>query len=159
MAFDQLRAVVDNIKRLDPSKIVIRQMSTPESKKLIIELNTDEQLFKKGEDSRGISLKRTDSTGFGGYSSRTIAIKRSKGQRVSNVTLKDTGAFYESFQVRTLTPTSIEIIANPFKDGESLFDRWGEDIIGLQDESLIILIESIINEFIEETKIEILKGA
>ena len=155
MAFDQLRAVVDNIKRIDPSKIVIRQMSTPESKKLIIQLNTIGQLFQKGEDSRGIRL---DSIG-GGYTAFTQSIKRASNQPVNRVTLNDTGEFYGSWRVTTEGTSTIVITADPIKEDTNLFDRWGEDIIGLQDESLIILIESIINEFVEETKIEILKGA
>jgi hypothetical protein len=155
MAFDQLRNVVDNIKRIDPSKIVIKQMSTPESKKLIIQLNTIGQLFQKGEDSRGIRL---DVIG-GGYTEFTQAIKRSNNQPINRVTLNDTGEFYGSWKVTTEGSSTIVITADPIKDDTNLFDRWGEEIVGLQDESLLILIDTIINEFVEDTKIEILKGA
>ena len=157
MAFESLRKVVDNTKRLDINKLVITELSTPESKKLIIRLNTQEQLFESGEDSRGIKLETIDSTGRQGYTSRTIQIKRVKGQPTDRVTLKDTGDFYDSFRVIS-RPNEIEIVANTFKDGENLEDRWGNFIIGLQEGSLNEVIKNIIEPYRDALLEGITKG-
>ena len=76
----------------------------------IIRLNTEDQLYEEGIDSQGRSL--------GEYTPYTIEIKKSKGQRVDHITLKDTGAFYASFKVRA-TKTDLIIEA----DDRSKYDR------------------------------------
>ena len=48
-----------------------------------------DQLFTTGEDGDGVSL--------GNYSPITIKIKKRKGQPTDRITLKDTGAFYDSY--------------------------------------------------------------
>jgi hypothetical protein len=58
----------------------------------IIRINTEDQLEEEGIDSLGRKL--------GDYAPSTIAYKRRKGQRYDHVTLKDTGDFYNSFNVK-----------------------------------------------------------
>ena len=142
MAFDKLRRLVDNIKRVDPDELIIEAMTTEESKKLIIEMNTIGQLFQLGEDARGIRL---DSIG-GGYTAFTEQIKQSSNQPIDRVTLNDTGEFYRSWKVSKEGKT-IVIVADPIKDQDNLFDRWGEDVVGLQDNNLIKLIDAVFQDF------------
>jgi hypothetical protein len=101
----------------------------------IIELNTIEQLYEDGIDSKGKDL--------GLYSDFTIEIKILKNDRFDHVTLKDTGDFYNSFRV-TADRGEITISA----DDSSKYDAplssfYGKDIIGLTDENLQIVIDLI----------------
>jgi len=100
----------------------------------IIELNQD-QLFEKGQTSTGRSL--------GEYSAFTIKLKQEKGQRIDHVTLKDTGEFYETFHIVVAQDGSyFEIIGDGDKDDKNLFDVYGEDVVGLDEESRNTLIRT-----------------
>lgn len=105
---------------------------------LVIELNTEKQLFDKGEDSTGRTL---ESIG-GAYSPFTVSIKQAKGQPTNRVTLFDTGEFYASWSVKPFKGGFI-IDADPNKDDTNLFDEWGNEIVGLNEENL----QTIINFF------------
>ncbi len=59
---------------------------------VIVDTITQEQLYEKGIDGAGQSL--------GDYAPRTKVIKQAKGQKINNITLKDTGDFYAGFEVR-----------------------------------------------------------
>jgi hypothetical protein len=101
----------------------------------IIELNTIEQLYEKGVDSKNKSL--------GLYSDFTIEEKIFKNERFDHVTLKDTGRFYNSFRV-TASSGQIFITADDVTDYDSpLTSIYGKDIIGLTDESLQVVIDLI----------------
>jgi len=147
MAFEDLKTVVNNLKRVDADQIVIDLMTTPESKKFIIRMNTQGQLFQLGEDSRGIRL---DTIG-GGYSALTKQIKSAINSPIDRVTLNDTGAFYDSWRV-TKEGKAIIITANPIKDDDNLFDRWGMDVVGLQEGNLYRLIDAVLEQFGQEIK-------
>lgn len=113
----------------------------------ILDLNRIGQLYEKGIDSQGKSLKDIGGSQFtaSGYAPFTLKIKQEKGQRTDHITLKDTGDFYASFTI-TIGEDAFYIDANPVKDDTNLFTEWGEDIIGLTDESRDVLVEWIINE-------------
>lgn len=108
---------------------------------MIIQLNTEDQLEEQGIDSLGRSL--------GEYSPYTIAIKRMKGDRYDHVTLKDTGAFYNSWVV-WVDRDAINIDADDvaFYD-RPLFEIWGEDVLGLTDENLEIVKGVILEKYME----------
>lgn len=137
--FGILSDVSENVKRLSLNDALRFSISQDEIGDLIIELNTEGQLFDKGIDGEGMSL---DSIG-GSYSDLTEASKRRKGQPFAHVTLKDTGDFYDSFMVHA-DKESFTISADTLKEGTDLLDRWGDDIIGLTDESLGLLVEELI---------------
>ena len=112
-----------------------------EVKDMIIQMNTEDQLEEEGIDSLGRAL--------GDYSPYTIIEKQLKGQRYDHITLKDTGAFYDSWVV-TVNREGIEIDA----DDASLYDQplfqvWGEDVLGLTDENMEILRGVIADKYIE----------
>lgn len=112
---------------------------------LIIKLNTQFQLYDYGIDSDG---KRLD-TARNGYSYNTIhgtneyQGKIDKGQPIDRITLKDTGAFYESFKCIWSTEDggTIQIVANTIKGDDDLIQDWGKAIIGLTPESLAIVVD------------------
>lgn len=95
-------------------------------KELITHLNTDEQLGKERVDSLGAHL--------GIYS-----IFDEKGRGGQNITLNDTGAFWDSWVV-DVKENGIIIDANPFKEETNLFSEYGINVLGLTDNNLQIFI-------------------
>ena len=93
----------------------------------IIELNTKNQLYDKGIDAKGDRI--------GSYSAKTKAIKDANGEISDHVTLLDTGKFYESFRV-FLQGSDLIISANTIKDTDDLIFKYGQDILGLNEDSL-----------------------
>lgn len=102
-----------------------------EFRKLIIDLNTIDQLYNQGVDSRGVSL--------GDYTAYTKSLKQQKGEIYDHITLKDTGEFYNSFRI-IFTGDALQIIANPIKDDTNLFKEFGIDIVGLTEDSMSVVI-------------------
>jgi hypothetical protein len=114
----------------------------PNVKQMIIEMNTQEQLFQKGVDSKGVPLMDIG----GDYADVTKGYKSRDNQPYDHITLKDTGDFYRSWTVRILADT-IFIEADTIKDGDDLRQRWGNDILGLTDESKQKLINYAIGKY------------
>lgn len=110
-------------------------------KDMIIQMNTEDQLEEDGIDSLGRAL--------GDYSPYSVEIKKMKGQRYDHITLKDTGAFYDSWVV-TVDRDGINIDADDVSHyDEPLFKVWGEDVLGLTKENLAILQSVIAEKYIE----------
>ena len=110
-------------------------------KKLIIFLNTDDQLGQDHVDSLGQEL-------FNVFTNRSYYSQNDpKGRAGQPYTLNDTGAFWDSFTV-AVQQGRIIIDANPFKDGDNLFYAYGQDVLGLTDENLQILINEALEQFI-----------
>ena len=122
--------------------------NTSEIKNKIIYLNTIEQLFKKGEDSEGLEL-------YPFYAQSTILYKKEKGQRYDHVTLNDSGAFYKTFEV-IVSDDYFLINADPNKGDNDLLDIYGEDVLGLTEESkaeIMVLAYKVLGEKILNIKI------
>lgn len=101
----------------------------------IIYLNTQKQLFEKGINANGIKLSDIG----GDYSHYTVELKKEKGQPIDRITLKDTGDFYNSFVVFLDGQDDFVISADTIKDTTDLIVEWGKEILGLNEESLILL--------------------
>lgn len=121
--------------------------STEEAKDEIIRLVTIEQLFEQGIDGSGQLVQPE------GYAPFTIEYKKASGQRFDHVTLNDSGAFYDSFQVDVGDDYFI-INAQDNKGEVRLFDVYGEDVAGLTEESQTALV-SLVFEIIKERLNEI----
>ena len=147
-----LRNKAKAVKRLNEKQLLRLLFFDKQLQKFVLDLNRIEQLYRRGIDSNGESL---ESIG-GAYSELTVALKNQKGQPTDRVTLKDTGDFYESFEL-IVKGDSIEIAADPVKGGVSLEIRWGDDIIGLAETSIEALIEKLkpllLNEIRERLEI------
>lgn len=106
-------------------------LNKPAVKQFIIDANHG-QLFS-GIDSEGNEL--------GEYAESTKKRKQRKGQPFDRVTLKDSGAYYDSFKI-VVTASQILIVTDHVKsDGTDLHEEWGEDIEGLTVENTTALIE------------------
>ena len=120
-------------------------------KREVIRLNTIEQLYNKGVDSFGMPV------GSGEYKPFTIEEKKRKGQRYDHITLNDTGAFYNSWVVIVHLDGLILDADDHSLYDEPLFDVYGEDVLGLTDESKEILIEQIKSSYINYIRNELLR--
>ena len=105
---------------------------------IIIRLNTEGEAtsqLAEGINNQDVLLSSIG----GGYSPHTLAIHPEKSRNI--VTLLDTGEFYASFKAYWTDSGNgeIEIKADTIKDGTDLMERWGKDIIGLDDENIGIL--------------------
>ena len=102
----------------------------------ILDLNRMNQLFKKGIDSNNTVIGFYKST----YRGRKLGQLKRQGEPYDFL---DTGKFFESFKV---IPGNkfFEIVADGQKDGENLFDKYGEDILGLTEESRLQLTQELI---------------
>ena len=145
MFFEAITEKLNRLKRVSLQDLVNEIINRKEFKELIISLNTEGQLFEKGVDSLNVSLGNYALTTIEGTAS--FLGKKDKGQRFDHITLKDTGEFYESWTVRA-EGNSIIIDANPNKDGDNLFTEYGEDILGLTEDSLQILREKLLEELV-----------
>jgi hypothetical protein len=107
----------------------------------IIRINTEDQLEEEGIDSLGRKL--------GDYAPSTIAYKRRKGQRYDHVTLKDTGDFYNSFNVKVNVNEIIIDADDSSKYNKPLFEVWGVDVLGLTDDNMNYIKEMILENYIK----------
>lgn len=153
LQFGKLTDMLRNIKALSFDSALFFVIRQDESKDFIIELNTIEQLYDQGIDAK----ERLLSDIGGNYAYFTELKKRREGKPFLWITLKDTGTFYESFKVDA-NLNSFTIEADTIKGGQDLQDRWGNEIIGLTDESIEQLIEFLIPKLIEYLRYVILKN-
>ena len=122
-------------KNLNPNALMKHLFQQTSFRKLIIDLNTEEQLYSQGVDSKGVQL--------GEYSIYTKGLKQNKGQRTDHITLKDTGEFYKSFSIR-LEGSSFRIIADGQKEDTNLFKEYGIDILGLTQDSMSVVVTAAV---------------
>lgn len=126
----KIQEVIFLFKNID--ELIFDINSRLESKELIIRLNTEDQLFNKGEDATGRTL---ESIG-GAYSPFTVENKKRQGLPFDRVTLADTFEFHDSWTI-IVRIDEIEIVVDPIKPGGvNLLDEWGENVVGLNEENL-----------------------
>ena len=137
--------VATRLARIDVTKTLVKILNRKSIQKFITDLNTKVQLFDMGEDGEGRELATVSP--IGGYAPTTIRIKARKGQPSNRVTLKDTGAFHKTFEVLVKPNASFSIDADTIKDGTDLQDRWGSEIVGLQDENVVLVMNRLRDEY------------
>lgn len=128
MAIDKsiLRKVRRTVNKIENAIYPTMQQVFNKYDNVIKEYNTQQQLFDKGQDSKGLSLKP--------YARSTISIKIRKGQPTDRTTLKDTGAFYND--VNVIAEPDKLIIEASIEYAKYLVARYGEDILGVQNQNL-----------------------
>lgn len=141
--FESLKKRVnDVVEALNPADLFYELFMDDEFRDLIIRLNTEGEQTSQliyGVNSKGQQL---DEVG-GEYSPYTVMIKKEKGQITDHVTLKDTGRFYRSFKTYwDDSAKEIVITADTIVEGgDNLIDRWGREIIGLDEQNIGVLRE------------------
>ena len=119
------------------------ETATMEAEDTIINMNIS-QLYDSGERRDGKRITPE-------YAPETVAIKKKKGQPTNRVTLRDTFAWQASFWVQYY-PDGFEIKASDWKT-ERLTQKYGDEILGLQDEMVKYLCANFyLPHLIEELK-------
>jgi len=121
---ERLKEVVRNANKLNQTQLLIEVFTNVKIKNEIIEYITIEQLYIKGEDGLGNTLKE--------YSPFTISEKKRKGERFEVTTLNDKGVFYNSLKV-LVNGNQISVYSNDIND---LSKRYGENILTLSNEGI-----------------------
>lgn len=147
--FDQLKRVINNVKRLDSDKLLKVTFNHPEVKEQVAQLQKS-QMYDDGVDSKGNSL--------GEYSDASVKIFH---KPAGHIRLYDTGAFYASIKIKS-DSSQIVINANTLKvswDGTiDLLDnnRW-KYILGLNEKSLSEIRDFVIPLVREQVRAEIFR--
>jgi hypothetical protein len=157
---EELFKVLNRAGNLHPKYVWLRVFSDRDLQKWIIKVLIQDDQLQKGIDGTGGRI--TDTEGNNAYSFWTELITQGRKQQGDPYTLKDTGEFYESM-VFLLGQNFFEIDADPNKTDEftgkttNLFDKYGEDIVGLTEESTSKLQEELKERYIIEIR-KILSG-
>ena len=127
-----------------------RLLSEAEAWVKSIDQNVQETIIKEYIQKDQLKWQGIDETGqvIGYYSEVTEMITRGRKMAGDHYTLEDTGAFFRSMYVVVLLD-SIVIEANPVKDNENLFVKYGDGIIGLTDENKTKFGEIVKEKFIQ----------
>ena len=138
--------VANRLAKTDVTKTLVKILNRKSIQKFITDLNTNVQLLEYGEDSEGTQL-----SAIGGiYAQSTIRLSRTPKQNRSHINLKDTGAFYKTFDVVVSNNASFKITANTMKGDQNLEKRWGDKIVGLQDENVVLVLDRLRDEYYKE---------
>lgn len=152
ISFGALSDLVENGRALTIDKALFFVFSDDQIQDFVLELNTGGGIFARG--IKGQLFSGVDSTGNeladigGDYSPITIQEKQFKGLPTDRITLFDEGDFYRSFRI-DVSKDSVSISANTIKEGVDLQNRWGDELLGLTDESRNKLIDELIPEIIQ----------
>jgi hypothetical protein len=139
----QVAERLSKMNRTQIEGVLIKILKQPSTEKFIVRLNTRVQLYKQGENSLGVKLSAIG----GEYTAGTKSIKKKKGQPTNRVTLFDTGDFYGSFTVEPTATADFIIDSDPMKGTYDLFERWGEDVEGLNEENLQLVLDYLEAKF------------
>lgn len=107
--------------------------------------------LQQGYDSEGVIL-RNQKTKKDFYSYITAEIYSEIGRFIrsgEHYTMKYTGDFYNSINVSEVSSYFFEIDANGDKGEENLFEKFGDDIIGLNIENKEKLAEILTEKYIK----------
>lgn len=108
-----------------------------ENKSVIIKMITEKQLYERGVNGRNEFI-----ASYAPYAPRTIQVKLKKGQPTDRVTLKDTGEFYDSFDV-VFDENGFYVTSDDEK-AKYLVEKYGREIFKLTDENLTTLLQEYI---------------
>lgn len=139
---DALINLAKKASKLDIHQLINQVLADFDIQKYIIELNQDNQLLE-GKNSLG--------NVFGTYKNTYISKGGEYKVAGEPINLYDTGDFFESFQIR-LGEKEFYIDANYYKGNYSLVYEYGEEIIGLTQESKEKLSEILYERIVLEIK-------
>jgi hypothetical protein len=123
---EKLERLISNLKELEVNVIKTIERTIKDNENIIIDMNTEDQLYDKGINRLGVELMD-----FKPYTPFTVSVKKKKGQVTTRVTLRDEGDFQKSFYIE-YSAESFEIKASDEKT-EALMKKYGKQIMGLSD--------------------------
>lgn len=125
--------LTDNVRAFERDLKIQIQKSLQDNEAYIVELNSEDQLFEKGENNLGVKIED-----YKPYSALTIEIKHFKHQPYDRVTLRDSGDFHRSFYMQ-IGDDYFEIKASDPKTAD-LIKKYGRQILGLTDQNIAEVI-------------------
>lgn len=137
--------IAENLSNINPTQIMQKLLSRNDIQKLMIELNTENQLGELNENKFSIKLS---STKGGNYS---VGYAKSKGVSPSAIDLKKTGKYWKTFKVVPLANGNANIISDNTIHGSKTFlakGRWGE-VEGLNKVNTLIVLNAIDEAILE----------
>lgn len=139
----------NKVRKVNSRKITLKVIQ--ENDNIAIDLNTDEQLGKRGIDSTGKKLPTP-------YAPLTIAIKKATGRGFGSVTdhitLYGEGDFHKAwFLDAKRFPT---VFGSKDPKADELAREWGKDIFGLTKQNEDAFIKEIEGEIYQELQKAIL---
>lgn len=147
--FGSIKRIGNNLKQLNSRDIVKKVLSEPSIQTQAIDLNQS-QMYEKGVDSKGFSMGEYSPATI--YGTKNFEGKIAKGQRYDHVTLKDTGAFYDSMKI--VNSNDQFVIVGDLPEGAQ---RQWPDALGLTNESKDEIMPEIKERIIESIKQKVLK--
>ena len=129
---DRITSLIGKLEDYRDNIYSYLEAATTEAEDTIIDMNIS-QLYDSGERRDGTKITPA-------YAPETVAIKKKKGQPTNRVTLRDTFDWQASFWVQ-FYPDCFEIKASDWKT-ERLTQKYGDEILGLQDEMVKYLCET-----------------
>lgn len=142
--FEAIKRKAEKVKALNQDAILTEILNESDLQKKIVDLN-QEQLYEGGIQADGTPTG--DYSGLTIYGAAGFAGKIEKGQRYDHITLRDTGQFYDSMQVKSL-PDAIVIKAN---DPHNLQERFPH-MLGLDRDSINEIIPTVKTKFLAEVR-------
>ena len=145
-----LKKRLNKFLKIDPI-LIIRNILSDRAILTWIETKNKEQLLE-GRNSEDVKL-----SDIGGEYS-PITLDNDPRKVADRVDLFDTGDFHKSIIASAGVQDLVDFDANPFKTDEetgetvNLYNRWGKDIIGLNEENLQQLIEKVKVKLIAEIR-------
>lgn len=151
--FERMEAITNllnhTVNYLKPAEVWIRVFSDKNlQNKIIVEYIQQDQLFEKGVDETGRVI--------GTYSAYTEELTGGRKKEGEPYNLFDTGEFYKSMVI-LLGKDFFEVDADPIKENDNLFTKFGEGIIGLTEESKEKLRVELLERYDKEVR-RILQG-
>jgi hypothetical protein len=143
---------------VDLDRLIQKTMEIPDVQKELIEYNQSQ--LQEGIDSQGKRIRTISAEEQGNgqvYSLFTIAEKAKKGQDFGNVTLYDTGEFYNSMQIKAES-NETKFLADFDKPDGNIYDNFEiskYDFLGLTNENLdsflwFVFIDYFITFYLQE---------
>jgi hypothetical protein len=133
--FEAIKNRLKIVAKLDETKLLKSALSDKDLQDEITRMNTQDQLYELGIDSKGNSLGEYSHATI--YGTKKYEGKIQKGQRYDHITLSDTFRFYNSFKVKVQSDGGFVISAKTDKGGgDDLARNYGQDILGLTQENL-----------------------
>jgi hypothetical protein len=142
---------------VDLNSLIKKTMEIPAVQKELIEYNQSQ--LKDGIDSQGKKIRTIAAAEQGNgqvYSLFTIAEKAKKGQDFSNVTLYDTGEFYNSMKI-DVGNDETKFLADFDKPDGNIHDNFDSqyDFLGLTNENLdsflwFVFVDYFITFYLQE---------
>ena len=131
LPFQQLRAAVEALDIDEVTEEVVH-----DSEEELVRINTEEQLLKKGEDSKGEKIKPA-------YSNAYKRIRIREGLETDHVSLNRTGKLYSTIGVRTANKGFVMQTSDP--KAKYLVKRYSDSWLGIQRRYLGFVQDETIN--------------